>query len=280
MKEKTIDDVKSFWESSPLFAGESKAPVGSKEFFEEHHSVYERDCFAGVIDSRIFPDEEHQKHILDLGCGPGFWSIELIKNGSQNVTAADLTENGLVLTQKRAELYGVKLTTSRQNAEHMSFEDGVFSHVNCQGVIHHTPDTEACVHEIARVLQPGGTAMISVYYKNFFLRSWPLLKYPGKILSWLGACMKGRGRENIFSINNVDEIVRLYDGDKNPLGKSYSKNDFLKLLSSSFEIEEVFLHFFPARSLPFRIPKWLHKFLDRKAGFLIYAKCRKIAING
>jgi SAM-dependent methyltransferase len=276
MAEKTIQDVKTFWESSPLFTGESDFPAGSKEFFEEHKLVYKNDCFAGHIDPRIFPDNEHKGHVLDLGCGPGFWSIELLKNGSRKVSASDLTENALALTQKRAQIYGVEISTSLQNAEKMTFANETFSHVNCQGVIHHTPDTSACVREIARVLQPGGTAIISVYYRNIFLQLWPLLKYPGKILARFGASLKGRGREEIFTINDVDEIVRLYDGDKNPLGKSYSRNGFIELLAPWFEIEEVFFHFFPARSLPFPIPRWLHSFLDRKAGFLIYAKCKKI----
>lgn len=275
MSGKTINDVQEFWEEAPLFTGESSFAVGSKEFFEEHSLVYRHDCFAGEIDPEIFPDQEHQEHVLDLGCGPGFWSIELLKSGSRKVIASDLTENALLLTQKRAQIYGMEVTTSLQNAEQMSFADETFSHVNCQGVIHHTPDTEACVREIARVLQPGGTALISVYYRNIFLQSWPVFKYLGKILAKFGACLKGRGRENIFTINDIDEIVRLYDGDKNPLGKSYSKNSFLKLLAPSFKVEEVFLHFFPARSLPFPIPRWLHRFLDRKTGFLIYAKCKK-----
>ena len=36
-----------------------------------------------------------------------------------------------------------------------------------------------------------------------------------------------------------------------------------------------FFHFFPARSLPFKIPKFLHFLLDRYLGFMIYFNLKK-----
>jgi len=275
MQDKTIVDVRYFWESNPLFAGESAFPVGSQDFFEEHSYVYLMDCFAGQMDQRIFPEPANNDSVLDLGCGPGFWTIELARQGAKKVTAADLTLKAILLTLKRVKLYGIEVNTSQQNAEQIGFADGIFTHVNCQGVIHHTPDTEACLREIARVLRFNGTALISIYYKNIFLRLWPLMKYFGKVLLALGGGLKGRGREGIYSIGNVNELVRMYDGEKNPIGKAFSKQEFLNMLSPYFLVEELFFHFFPARSLPFRIPGILHRFLDKKAGFLIFAKCRK-----
>jgi 2-polyprenyl-3-methyl-5-hydroxy-6-metoxy-1,4-benzoquinol methylase len=272
---KTIKDVKSFWEHNPLFTGESKFSPGSKNFFEDHRHVYEQDCFAGKIDERIFPDEANKNKVLDLGCGPGFWVIELSLRGAKIIHAADLTQQAISLTQKRAHIYNVKVQVSIQNAENMAFEDDSFSHVNCQGVIHHTPNTELCVSEIARILESDGTALISVYFKNIFLRSWPVLRFLGKGISKFGAGLKGRGRENIYATSETDELIRLYDGIDNPIGKAYSKKDFVNMLSEYFEIEDVFFHFFPARSLPFHVPNWIHKILDRRFGFLIYAKCRK-----
>lgn len=275
MQDKTIQDVRAFWEANPLFAGESDFAPGTREFFEQHGAVYLQDCFAGEMEARIFPAENNTERVLDLGCGAGFWSIELKRRGAQHVVAADLTETALSLTRERALIFGVEIETCRQNAEAMTFPDGDFSHVNCQGVIHHTPDTAACVREIARVLRPGGTAMISVYFRNAILRSWPALKYAGKILDRMGSGMKGRGRENIFATGNIDDVVRLYDGDQNPIGKAYSRRGFVEMLSPHLQVDEIFLHFFPARSLPFGVPRAIHRWLDRRIGFLIFARCRK-----
>lgn len=276
MQEKTIDDVRSFWEENPLFTGESHHAPGTKEYFEEHRRVCIQDCSAGELDPRIFPSEFNAENVLDLGCGPGFWVIELAARGAKRITAGDLTETAVQLTQKRAAIYGVQATVQQENAERLSFEDNTFTHINCQGVIHHTPNTEGCVAEIARVLHSNGTAVISVYYKNIFLRCWPALRLLGKALSRLGAGLKGRGREGIYGESDSNEIVRLYDGDKNPIGKAYSEAEFRYMLEQHFKVEDIFFHFFPARSLPFPIPVWLHRFLDRYFGFMIFAKCRKL----
>jgi SAM-dependent methyltransferase len=270
-----IGDVKAFWEANPLWTGESRFEPGTKEYFEEHLTVVHSDCFAGAMDERIFPDIEHRDSVLDLGCGPGLWTVELARRGCRDITAADLTENALRLAQARCEQYGVSAQFSQQNAERMTFPDATFAHVNCQGVIHHTPDTEACVHEIARVLRPGGTASVSVYYRNAFLRLWPILSPAGKLLARLGAGLRGRGRERVFELADVSEIVRLYDGADNPIGKCYGRSEYLTMLQRYFEVEQTFLHFFPARTLPFRIAPWLHRWLDRNAGFMIYASLRK-----
>jgi ubiquinone/menaquinone biosynthesis C-methylase UbiE len=207
------------------------------------------------------------------------WITEFGLRGFTNLHADDLTLNAIDLTEKRIKSHDLNAELSVQNAENTSFQDTSFDHINCQGVIHHTPNTASCVREIARILNKDGTAVISVYHRNIFLRLWPLLRPLGILLSSCGAKLRGRGRENIFRKSNVDDIVRLYDGSENPLGKAYSKKAFTKLLSPYFDIEEVFFHFFPARSLPFKIPKFLHRFLDRRLGFMIFATLRKKCVK-
>ena len=273
-----LEEVRTFWECNPLWTGESTFEPGSVSFFEEHRSVYLADCFDGAFDLRFLPPPRpnaQDMRVLDLGCGIGFWVSEFAMRGLGNLLAADLTERALAITARRLEAYGLKAELSRQNAEAMTFPDRTFDHVNCQGVIHHTPDTAASVAEIARVLKPGGTASISVYYRNPILRLWPYLRWIGWPLARLGGGLKGRGREGIFLEGNVDEIVRLYDGVENPIGKSYTRDQFVAMLGRHFEVQETYLHFFPARALPFRIPAGLHRWLDRHLGFMIYATVRK-----
>lgn len=272
---KTISDVKNFWESNPLWVGESKHDVGTVEFFEEHRKIVLDDCLAGEHDKRIFPSSKNSGKVLDMGCGTGLWTVELFQNGCQNIISADLTFNALKLTKKRCDLFGVKAFLTQQNAERLGFKDSVFSHVNCLGVIHHTPDTKTCISEISRVLKYEGTATISVYYRNIFLRIWPMLKWSGKLLSKTGAGLVGRGRENVYSLSDVNEIVRMYDGKENPIGKCYTRLEFIQMISPYFEIKQMFIHFFPSRTLPFRLPKKLHRILDRKFGFMIYATLKK-----
>lgn len=279
---KNINHVQKFWEANPLWAGESKHKLGSIKFFEEHKTVYISDCFAGNFDFRFLPpSRSHYKsmRLLDLGCGIGFWVSEFGLRGFNNLHAADLTKNALKLTRKRLAAYGLTAKLSQQNAERLTFASDFFDHVNCQGVIHHTPDTKAAIAEIARVLKPGGTASISVYYHNPILKLWPYLRWLGWLLAKLGGGLKGRGREKIFLIRDVEEIVRLYDGDANPIGKTYSRDEFEYLLKKYFVIKETYLHFFPARSLPFKIPVLLHRWLDKHLGFMIYSTVQKVCAD-
>lgn len=271
----TLEQVREFWETNPLWTGEANYEPGSKEFFEEQLRVVVEDGYVGQLDEREFPESINNKIVLDLGCGPGLRVIELARRGCKNIFAADLTKNALTLSQKRCQIYGVKAKLSQQNAESLAFNDKTFSFVTCQGVIHHTPNTEACLREIARVLNDQGTASISVYYRNIFLRMWSYLAWPRKFLARLGAGLLGRGREHIYAIDDIDEVVRYFDGKDNPIGKSYTRQQFIQLLEPHFEIQETYLHFFPARTLPFKLPKFIHKRLDHNAGFMIHAKVKK-----
>lgn len=272
---KSIDDVRNFWNSNPLYTGEIDAPADSKEFFEKTRDIFINDIFAGNLDERFFPDDLSTKKVLDLGCGVGMWVAEFGLKGCLNITGADLTPNSLKIAKNRCDAYGVKATLVEENAEELSFPDETFNHVNCSGVVHHTVHPEKAVSEIHRVIAKGGTAMISVYYKNFFLRHWGILRFPGKVLSALGAKLIGRGRDNIFATDDVNDLVRIYDGSENPIGLAYSDAEFRVMLSPYFEIAETYLHFFPARSLPFPIPKFMHRFLDKHFGFMIFATLRK-----
>ena len=272
-----IDNVRAFWQNNPLWTGESKYPAGSREFFAEHRQTYIEDCFAGTLDERIFPLGSLSDRVLDLGCGPGFWTVELGLRGCSNLWACDLTENAVQLAKRRCDLYGCKAEFLVGNAESLSIGSGYFTHVNCQGVIHHTPDTPATVSEIARVLCDGGTASVSVYYTNILLRAWPALNFAGRWLFKLGIGLKGRGREDIVKHRNAAEIVRRYDGAQNPIGKSYSRQEFVELLETHFHVREIYFHFFPARALGVRIPKALHRVLDRMLPFMIYASVEKKA---
>lgn len=279
---KTVDDVKDFWEKNPLWSGESKYEIGTKEFFEEHREVYLKDCYAEQFpDSIMVPRLTPEDKMLDLGCGIGMWTIELQLRTPERERAkmysADLTQRALDITKKRLEIYGLISELSIQNAENLEYPNEIFSHVNCQGVIHHTPNTKQCVKEIARVLKTGGSANISVYYKNFFLRNWKAIKLFSKLLKKSGAKMDGRGREDIYGLDDIDEIVRHYDGAENPIGKAYSKQEFIDMCSPYFEIEHSRVFFFPARTLPFKMPLFLHQFLDRNFGFMINLKLRKKA---
>ncbi len=273
--DKTLEDVRDFWDKAPLWTGESDFPPGTMAFFEEHRATVIRDCYGGVMDEGIFPDIAKDARILDLGCGIGFWLVEFCDRGYTNMYGADLSSNSLKIARQRCQSYGLEVDLSEQNAEATSFQSAWFDHVNCQGVVHHTPDPSKAISEISRILKPGGTASISVYFKNIIIRHWAMFRGFSKLLSHVGAGLKGRGRENIYASDDVNDIVRRYDGADNPIGVAFDESEFETLIGADFDIESVYYHFFPARSLPVKIPVAMHRTLDKQIPFMIYANIRK-----
>ena len=213
--------------------------------------------------------------ILDVGCGPGFWVRNYARRGFTNIHACDLTERAVDITKTSLEQFGLKAIVRIGNAEDLPYEDESFDYLNCQGVIHHTPNTRKCINEFFRVLKDNGHLVFSVYYRNVFLRNQLLLKVLSLILSKsLG--LKGRGREILLSSGNQDEIVRIYDGMDNPIGKSFTKREVLGMAQDGgFRVLESARLYFPKRALPFPLPQLLHRFLHSHFGLMIALACQK-----
>jgi ubiquinone/menaquinone biosynthesis C-methylase UbiE len=159
----TVETVKDFWEAHVNNEYYTEAERASSEYFREieerryttHYHL--RELFDSLAGS-------HGK-LLEVGCGIGVDSIQLAKCGF-DVTAVDLTENALTVAREFAAHRGVSIDFRLGNAETLDFPDETFDAVYSFGVLHHTPDIDAAVAEVHRVLKPGGTAYVMLYAKN------------------------------------------------------------------------------------------------------------------
>jgi len=99
------------------------------------------------------------KRVLELGCGPGDYTIMLARRGAQ-VTALDIAPASLEITRKRAQAnrVGSAIQLAWMAAETLGFPDGVFDWVIGLGLLHHV-DPAALAPELRRVLRPGGRAL-------------------------------------------------------------------------------------------------------------------------
>jgi len=179
------------------------------------------------------------------------------------------------ITRHRLELFGHKAVVEEGNAEQLPYPDNTFDHLNCQGVIHHTTDTLQCLREFHRVIKPGGTLSFSVYYKLLIYR-WPLLfKVVVKAFQpWI--VLHGRGREGMLYADTPKELVRLYDGSENPIGKAFSVQEIQKMLAGRFQVLGQQRYLIPRRALPVSIPNHVHYWLSRIFGLMIVFRCKRI----
>jgi SAM-dependent methyltransferase len=202
----------------------------------------------------------------------GWLCANFAAHGAQ-VTGVDLTRRGVELTRRRLELLGLSATVLSANAEALPFATASFDFVTAAGVLHHTPDTAAGLREIQRVLRPGGRALISLYYQSWLLSPWlwPLTRF---LVRHLFGHLPGRSAFRQVCTSN--DLVRLYDGNDNPLGKSYTRRG-AEQLAAGFVIEHLEIHYFPRRFVPLGrwLPRWLYRLLDRCCGLMIYLHLRK-----
>jgi arsenite methyltransferase len=120
------------------------------------------------------------EQVLDVGTGRGLLLVgaaRLLKSGRavgiDVWSTKDLSGNSLERTQANIEVEGVKdrVELKSDDARKLSFPDASFDVVLSNLCIHNIPDAEgraqAC-REIARVLKPGGMALISDFIKTGF----------------------------------------------------------------------------------------------------------------
>ncbi|HYE03678.1 MAG TPA: metalloregulator ArsR/SmtB family transcription factor [Phycisphaerales bacterium] len=96
--------------------------------------------------------------VADLGCGTGNIS-ELLAPVVREVIAVD--QSGPMLRAARRRLQGAaNVTFVRAGLENLPIADGAVDAAICVLVLHHLQDPAAALREMARLLSPGGVALI------------------------------------------------------------------------------------------------------------------------
>lgn len=98
--------------------------------------------------------------VLDVGCGPGALTGELVRRlGPSNVAACDPSEPFVAACAARHP--GVEVR--RGPAEQLPYDDGEFDLVAAQLVLHFISDPGRAGAECARVVRPGGVVTACVW---------------------------------------------------------------------------------------------------------------------
>ena len=104
--------------------------------------------------------------ILDVGCGPGFFSVILGRLGHK-VTGIDYNEEMCKVAAENCRTYGVESDFRRMDAHNLEFDDDTFDLVVSRDVLWNLDDPARVYDEIYRVVRPGGK--ITVFDGNFYL---------------------------------------------------------------------------------------------------------------
>jgi SAM-dependent methyltransferase len=121
--------------------------------YDERCITYAADRFrlaAGEIDRPY-------EHALELGCGTGFFLLNLMQaDVAKRGSVTDLSPGMVQAALRNAEGLGLDVDGRVADAERIPYEDAMFDLVVGHAVLHHIPDVELALREVLRVLKPGG----------------------------------------------------------------------------------------------------------------------------
>jgi ubiquinone/menaquinone biosynthesis C-methylase UbiE len=144
------------------------------------YAVWAKSPIAGVYRSRrqgettaaelsLLPAVGAGQRVVDVMPWGGTHTTELAKVLPADVRlgVADLAEGNLIFTEERLRQEGVRQPVDRMlmQGPKLPLPDASVDVVTLFQVLEHTPEPEQLLDEVARVLKPGGTAVITVRNK-------------------------------------------------------------------------------------------------------------------
>ena len=158
------------------------------ETYDDKWSIsYDQRCIdyaRGRFDA-IVPDEVQRElpydRALELGCGTGFFLLNLIQSGvARRGSVTDLSPGMVKVATRNGQSLGLDIDGRVADAEGIPYEDDTFDLVVGHAVLHHIPDVELSLREVVRVLKPGGrfvfagepTTVGNVYARNAVDLTW------------------------------------------------------------------------------------------------------------
>jgi len=216
----TVGDVHDYWNTHTLglqYVTDRNVQPGTPEFFAHIRPWMNPYKFPWIME-RIDREAKllNGKHLLEIGCGMGYDSLEFLKRGVR-VTATDLTPNAVAITRQHFDLERVQAEAIQTaNALDLPFTDNTFDAVWANGVLHATGDTRRAIQEAKRVLKLGGRAIISHFYRK---PSWMYL-------------LHHLGRENIE-----------YKEEDPPVNEFYTEDEILDFFQGFEVVEAVREHY-------------------------------------
>lgn len=101
--------------------------------------------------------------VLEVACGTGTTSMDIVKKYGCHVEAVDLDERALAVARKRAQEAGLaeKIAFQQANAMALPFTDASFDVLINEGMLTVLPPAgkAKCIQEYLRVLRPGGVLL-------------------------------------------------------------------------------------------------------------------------
>ena len=101
--------------------------------------------------------------VLDVAAGTGRMPLALLQHShfQEYIVALDLSRKMLQEAQAKLRAHAGRYTLLWSDAQRLPFPDSTFEAVTCLEALEFMPSPQRILDEIARVLRPGGTALVT-----------------------------------------------------------------------------------------------------------------------
>ncbi|MBA3798011.1 MAG: class I SAM-dependent methyltransferase [Geodermatophilaceae bacterium] len=121
--------------------------------YDERCISYAADRFVAIAGRHGWP----YPRALELGCGTGFFLLNLMQAGViERGSVSDISPGMVAAALRNAKGLGLAVDGRVGDAEQIPYEDDSFDLVVGHAFLHHLPDVELSLRETLRVLKPGG----------------------------------------------------------------------------------------------------------------------------
>lgn len=157
--------IVDYWNRQPCNVNHSASQIGSLTYFEEVTAKRYR-AEPHILDFAGF-HLWRGKRVLEIGCGIGTDAEQFARHGAV-YTGIDISQASLDLCRQRfdaLDLQGVFLEKSVADIDHL-LELEPFDLVYSYGVLHHFPNIQQNINNIAGLLLPHGELRFMVYARD------------------------------------------------------------------------------------------------------------------
>jgi len=180
----------------------------TRAHYDRHPFGFDQDAIlAEKLERRVMGDAIRATRptdlVLDIGCGASRVARLVRQTSGARTVGLDLSLRSL--RSSRGSAPGALVQGDNLQ---LPFRSACADLVISNGVIHHTPDARAAFLELARVLRPGGTLVLSVYDR----RSWyhPVYRFGGGLVRALRRAIGDPGlRITVFPLFHLAILVLL-----------------------------------------------------------------------
>ena len=154
---------------------ETKATLESiSEYWDDRSEGYDaqvkKEEGEGAIDAYLeHLGEVEGKDVLDIGCGPGFFAVELARRGAR-VTAVDISSEMLQKTLARARAAGVELRVLQADCQALDFGENSFDLICSRNVVWNLAWPREAYEVWWKMLRSDGRIVVfdGNHYRHYF----------------------------------------------------------------------------------------------------------------